>query len=212
MRVTGPWNKLSKSEYDKTYYATNTSKSTYLEWSRRGHADSDDYSYGFMRNAKSKYTTLTEALKSGIAIAKTWGTAYIFKGEDQIGEISLPDKKMSYTAIYTSGNKKTFLNSDGTVFQGDAKPRKTIKAHIKFMSWSYGTHDGGIIEANNMNDLRRKICREYNGIHPLSKVVIYIDNKEFACVIASNSERWTWWPIGETAQKFNPDTGHIIKR
>ena len=211
MRVTGPWNKIPESEYDKIYYAVETSKDTFLEWSRRGHSDSHEDTYGFMRHAKSKYTTLTEAFKSGISIAKTWKNAYIFKGDDQIGVISLPSKKMNYVAEYKSGNKTTYLKKDGTVFKGEAKSKKVINAHIKILQSFGKSRDGGQIEAVNMNDLRRKMYHKFGGISPLDRMIVYIDGKEISCVSASKWDRWVWWPINEKMKFFNPTTGYLLK-
>ena len=219
MRVTGSWSKIPAKEYEKLYYVNEQSKETYLEWSRKFNDATD--SFGFMRHASSKFTTLQEALKSGVAMVSKldpWShtpihsQAYIFKGDDQIGTVDAVDKSKPYSAIYTSGKTRMYLNKDGSEYKGVMTDKKLIQATTKIDPFLGKSYAGASFRATNLNDLRRQIYQEYVGrLNRVDYIVVSVGGKHLAKIQPHGIDTWGWWEIHKTSQEFNVRTGALIK-
>lgn len=223
MRVTGPWNKIPKSQYDKLYYASEIPESKFMEHAHKFHTDD----FGMMRYATGKYTTLEEALKNGIGIAKgmmryvnptTSVEAYIFQGDKQIGIVRIPGNKTTYYAEYITKNSKKYLNKDGSTFTGTVKKFEIIEAYTRILwygqkySDGFTTKKGFTFKANSMDDLRKQIISEYERVcNSIAAIRIYINDKYVGEIEPIHYNDWVYHSNMGKEQKINLKSGKLIK-
>lgn len=221
-RITGPWNKLPPDVYNSTYYALIRPIEVGGNKWMREHGHNQHY----MSSAKSKFSTLQEALKSGVQVAKKNGglhwyketfdmdkiyyvhQAFIYKGDKQIGVIQymFENRYSPYVATYTPSNGKImYLNSDGSEYKANSVSAKSYSADIYFEKYRGRTVKLSPIAFKDYRGLIKYVIKEYeerlssdyrNYIH------VYVGGKRIASLNKKSWNKYVWWEIGKDPVEY----------